>query len=310
MGSNQFSPDSLRCGLRFPIAGFPTGRTFMKRILGPFVGEKFNRLTVIAESFSTVRGKNKIRRCLCRCDCGAEKVVDVFRLRNNVIQSCGCLMRQRLSENRSRTDIKHVTHGALRLVNIIEGRIWSGMVQRCTNPNAPAYKHYGGRGIYVCDRWLGDSGFVNFLADMGRRPSKRYSLGRINNNGPYSPENCRWETAIQQARNKRTSHLVTVNGVTKCVSEWAGEFGICRNLVYRRLESGFDNETAIMAPVGTLNKEFNEQIKIADNMKSGDSVLFENLRLGINFYNTLRRLGFKAVRRQDGNGMRIWKMLK
>src|ERR1019366_8859455 len=99
-----------------------------------------------------------------------------------------------------------------------EFNIWSGMRRRCSKPNRHNYFNYGGRGIKVCERW--QQSFKNFLHDMGPRPSGK-SLDRINNNLGYSPENCRWATPSQQINNRRNSILITHNGQTLPLSEWA-----------------------------------------------------------------------------------------
>lgn len=115
-----------------------------------------------------------------------------------------------------------------------EYRCWAGMKQRCCNPNQPAFRHYGGRGISICERWL--NSYENFLADMGRKPSPKHSIDRIDNDGPYSPENCRWATRREQARNKRPPGPVVFSG-GKRVS-WGSRAGKPRHVVLVALPEG------------------------------------------------------------------------
>jgi len=111
---------------------------------------------------------------------------------------------------------------------------WSDLKQRCYNTNCKKYPIYGGRGIKVCDRWL--ESFSNFLEDMGEKP-KGFTLDRVDNNGDYSKENCRWATPKEQALNRRTNRLITFNGQTKTITEWAHELGIFHNGLSKRLKT-------------------------------------------------------------------------
>jgi hypothetical protein len=163
------------------------------------------------------------------CDCGTQKVMRLSAFRK--AKSCGCLVNAAVSAaNR--------THGMTRST---EYRIWRHMVARCRDDRNPAWSDYGGRGIVVCERWLQ---FDNFLADMGRRPPSQ-SLDRIDNNGHYEPGNVRWATDQQNANNRRSNWLVTLNGVTRTKAEWARELGLSRSGFSHRLKSGLFKPDAV-----------------------------------------------------------------
>jgi hypothetical protein len=161
-------------------------------------GHRFGRLIALRRTY-----ENKRSMWLCRCDCGESKLVPYASLAYGLTRSCGCLQRELISKRTFR-------HGEARSPGreeTVEYKTWAAMLGRCRNPKHQAYKNYGGRGITVCDRWLT---FENFLADMGRRPSKELSIDRINNDGNYEPGNCRWATRKEQIANQRKPKLRVV----------------------------------------------------------------------------------------------------
>lgn len=142
---------------------------------------------------------------------------------------------------------RHGGYGA----NRAEYNSWRSMIARCTSPKYWAYHRYGGRGVKVCERWSGKNGFINFLEDMGKKPEPKFSLDRVDGDGNYTPENCRWANDRVQKNNTSRNVFETVNGVTKTRTEWSRDYGIPVQRVYNRLREGWDFEKALTTP---LNK--------------------------------------------------------
>jgi hypothetical protein len=127
------------------------------------------------------------------------------------------------------------------------------MKQRCCNPKRTQYYLYGARGITICQRWL-DS-FENFLEDMGNKPDNSYTIDRIDVNGNYEPSNCKWSTKIEQGNNRRNNHYITVNGITRTLSEWAEVTGIKRKTIQKRIEKGWSDIDAVSLPLQRRGKK-------------------------------------------------------
>jgi hypothetical protein len=204
-------------------------------------GENFGRLVVLGpvdQVFYPKRGKSI--RWLCECRCGGETTTHGHSLRAGLVTSCGCYRRE-VSVACGKANTRHGKTGTTEWI------IWSGMSQRCTNTNSKRWKHYGARGIRVCERWCGRDGFENFLADMGPRPSVKHSIDRIDVNGDYSPENCRWATNEDQQRNKRHTKFISAFGKTGPLASFipggskAVEYDIARFLI----KKGWKPEDAI-----------------------------------------------------------------
>ncbi len=166
------------------------------------VNHRFGRWVVLHKTTDIQRFNYKEAVWLCRCDCGTEREVRsrVLLHKTQNSRSCGCARTDTMRENPSR--LKHGYSKSHRLYPT-----WKTMRQRCMNPNNKKYPRYGGRGIYVCKRW---DNFKKFLIDMGKSWKEGLSLDRINNDGPYSPLNCRWATPLEQAHNKGLSKFLVL----------------------------------------------------------------------------------------------------
>lgn len=184
-------------------------------------GHRFGLLTVEKYSYT----KNNRVYWLCKCDCGNTKEVQKSSLKNGGTKSCGCLLKLK---SKQRAIERNTKHGGSLLPEYV---IWNGMKARCYNENEPSFENYGGRGITVCDRWR-DS-FENFFSDMGERPSPKHSIDRIDVNWNYEPSNCRWATATEQARNRRTKNISGKCGVrfNKRSKKWTAEIKVDKRVL-------------------------------------------------------------------------------
>ncbi len=144
--------------------------------------------------------------------------------------------------NFSMAGLKHGQH------KTPEYTAWLSMRQRCVNTKHPCYAGYGGRGITVCERW---DLFENFISDMGKRPSPRHEIERLNNDKGYYPDNCAWKTRFEQMRNTRKTRLVTLGDVTQCLKDWCRDLGISYKLTLNRISKNWSLEKAMFTPVDT-----------------------------------------------------------
>lgn len=211
-------------------------------------GYRYGRLVCLEPAPGHAPGNGgALWRCLC--DCGNEIIVPAYALKKANTRSCGCLQRDTIKARLTK-------HGACRSR---EYRIWRCMRGRCHVEGASGFSEYGARGVYVCSRWR--ESFASFIADMGFAPSAKHSIDRINNDGSYTcgkcdhcqqhgaPANCRWATQAEQNRNMRTNHLISFNGVTKCLTDWATDIGIHPvSLYYRLTKYNWSVEKALTTP--------------------------------------------------------------
>lgn len=199
-----------------------------------YAAQRYGRLRPSAFAFMReTEGGQRKNYWLCKCDCGEEIIVSVASLQSGDTRSCGCLRREAVAA-------KNTKHGQSRSA---EHRAWCEMKRRCLNPRSKSFHNYGGRGISICPRWI--ESFENFLADLGPRPTSQHSIDRINVNGNYEPDNCRWATSAEQYSDLRKSVHVEVNGIRKTVAEWARLTGINPYTIYDRIDAGWDPVRAV-----------------------------------------------------------------
>lgn len=198
----------------------------MGRPANDLTGQRFGRLLALCRAENTPQQKARWR---CACDCGNEHVVAAAELRKGNSTSCGCFQKEQASRR-----VK--THG----LSLHPGyAVWRSMLARCNVASHPAFKNYGGRGISVCPRWLE---FGLFWADMGAAYAPGLELDRIDNDGGYSPDNCRWATRIENSRNRRDAVRVEHAGRKWPVADFAAHFGLKTTTIYYRLAHGWPSD--------------------------------------------------------------------
>ena len=199
------------------------------------VGLKFNRWTVLSHHGSNKWGS---RIWLCRCECGTERVVAQGDLKRGHTKSCGCYGKEVAVE-------RHLTHGMTR-TKVYD--TWCHMKSRCMNVSDVAYRYYGARGIAIHDTWV--NSFETFLQDMGEPPSAASQIDRIDNEGDYSPYNCRWVTQTENCRNRRSNHNITIGHETMCLTEWSERIGMPSRVLRERIvRRGWTVARAFNTPV-------------------------------------------------------------
>ena len=199
-------------------------------------GDRYGKLAVIKEEYG-----GKVRKFLCRCDCGNNAIIPIAGLQNHGTKSCGCLRHEAL--------IKRNTKHGHSITSLY--RIWCHMKERCYDHNSKGYHWYGGRGIIICDEWLEFQNFYEWANCNGYQ--KTLTIDRKNNDGPYSPDNCRFSSWKVQANNRTSSHIIKYKNKSMTLQQWADLLGIGQNTILQRLRSGWPTEKALFKPIRERN---------------------------------------------------------
>lgn len=190
-------------------------------------GMKFGRLTVLGLSDKS----NKKAYWDCICECGNTKAVRSDSLQNGTIKSCGCLKKEQ--------DIKNLNRTTHNLSKTRIYKIWQGMKKRVLDTESPSYSNYGGRGIKLCEGWLEFESFYKWAINNGY--NTKLTIDRIDNNGDYTPPNCRWVDLQTQSRNRRTNIIIKIGNVSKCLTEWCEIF----ELDYKKVNARYNRNENI-----------------------------------------------------------------
>lgn len=206
------------------------------------IGQRFGRLVVekIDHEDYDKRGYFLQYRYLCRCDCGGTRIIPAESLKSGRANSCGCLHTEELLRRNYR-------HGMSKSALFIR---YYHIKNRCYNPNSEFYHCYGGRGIKMCPEWLGENGLINFAEWALKNGFKEnLTIDRINNDGDYAPDNCRWTTNKIQSNNRNNNVHITFNGETHTISEWSDIVGIRAKTLYNRRKQGWSVKDMLTRPV-------------------------------------------------------------
>lgn len=261
---------------------YPKQKTFVD-----ISGSDVNYLHVIKYAG---RDKYHVSYFLCQCICGEFTIVDSYSLRHNQIKSCGCKNKEFINNE------FHLTHGDSKRGNISHlYMIWSDMKYRCTNPKNRKYYRYGARGIKVCDKWLDkEHGYENFKSwalENGYKDNCGLSIDRIDVDGNYCPENCRWADNKMQQNNKRNTIYIAIGKRIFPLSIWAEILNISKNTIRNRIENGWSIKDAVFTipgkPKGTyqiieIPEKYEIYNKYDEFIKSGRYIEYEKYNLKIN----------------------------
>ena len=204
------------------------------------IGQRYGRL-VVAARVPSKHGKTMFE---CLCDCGNSTVVSSNNLRRGRVESCGCLLREKINK-----------HGMARSRIY---RIYMAIKGRCTNINSPQYKYYGERGISMCNEWLNSfQTFYDWAMTNGYRDD--LTIDRIDNERDYSPDNCRWVTMQEQSENKRSNKTIVFNGKSQTLSQWARELGFPKQTLIARITTyKWSIEKALTTPLTVRKRRAND----------------------------------------------------
>lgn len=224
-------------------------------------GQQFGKLTVIKKAYEREYKGKKRTMWLCRCECGKECYVTTSNLTSGNTKSCGCMKIEKLK--------KRATHGMSRSRLY---RIWHGIKDRCFNPHNKKTHRYMGRGITVCDEWLKFENFYKWATENGYDDT--LTIDRIDNDGNYCPENCRWASNDVQQNNRCTNHMVTYNGETKSLKDWSRAIGIGYRCLLKRInELKWSIDKAFNTPtIANKSSVIRRQIQ-----EGGQSELWDNV---------------------------------
>lgn len=210
-------------------------------------GKRFGRLTAL---FKTENNKRNKAMWVCLCDCGKYVIEQASTLMSGKVNSCGCLLKEWYAHGAEQTGEKsHLYKHGMCYTRI--NRIYRKIKQRCQNKNSQAYKRYGGRGIRICEEW--EKNFISFYEwSIANGYNDSLTIDRIDNDGDYSPDNCRWADMKTQQNNRGNNTIIEIKGIRKTISEWCDEYGTNYRLAYKRIRNGWSPIDALAIPSGVV----------------------------------------------------------